>query len=231
MEGNGSKLVSQCCLCLFRVLDDQSTCMDPSGPRKNDKFPNTDPCIGQKESTTFLETYNCEYIRSPKPQRFERARKQIYQSDYVLSHFVHYSTVTKDYAETYSEFLARKTGKQYLSRSSGSQWSKRHPDYFVDEMTTGVLIHARSILPHETRRRSVECKVGSKVSCMLGYICDDSVAFSDQLHKDNLFTNSDGNYCNCWENSVVRDYLGPLLKSKLDSHMLDTLVNHKATPL
>eukprot|EP00970_Alexandrium_tamarense_P016414 scaffold6502_cov187-Alexandrium_tamarense.AAC.8 len=30
-------------------------------------------CLTKKQDTTYLETYNCEYIRSPKPERFSRA--------------------------------------------------------------------------------------------------------------------------------------------------------------
>ncbi|KAL7549697.1 hypothetical protein ACHAWF_012964 [Thalassiosira exigua] len=51
-------------------------------------------CLAKSDNRTYLETYNCEYIRSPKPDRFERAMKQFYRPDFVLSHFVHYSTVT-----------------------------------------------------------------------------------------------------------------------------------------
>lgn len=74
-------------------------------------------CLTKKAENTYLETYNCEYIKSPKPERFARAmvrndfcafcyimpkpqhsiiliQKQMYRPDFVLSHFVHYSTVT-----------------------------------------------------------------------------------------------------------------------------------------
>ena len=30
-------------------------------------------CLTKKEENTYLETYNCEYIKSPKPERFARA--------------------------------------------------------------------------------------------------------------------------------------------------------------
>eukprot|EP00956_Cyclotella_meneghiniana_P032471 scaffold89508_cov77-Cyclotella_meneghiniana.AAC.3 len=30
-------------------------------------------CLAKKEENTYLETYNCEYIKSPKPERFARA--------------------------------------------------------------------------------------------------------------------------------------------------------------
>ena len=31
------------------------------------------PCLAKDDAKTYLETYNCEYIKSPKPTRFERA--------------------------------------------------------------------------------------------------------------------------------------------------------------
>jgi len=31
------------------------------------------PCLTKDDARTYLETYNCEYIKSPKPTRFERA--------------------------------------------------------------------------------------------------------------------------------------------------------------
>ena len=30
-------------------------------------------CLTKSEDKTYLETYNCEYIKSPKPERFARA--------------------------------------------------------------------------------------------------------------------------------------------------------------
>lgn len=53
-------------------------------------------------NATFLEAYNCDSAGSPKPSWAERARKQIYKSDYVLYHYVHYSTVTQQIMETYA---------------------------------------------------------------------------------------------------------------------------------
>eukprot|EP00429_Kryptoperidinium_foliaceum_P003559 CAMPEP_0176009554 /NCGR_PEP_ID=MMETSP0120_2-20121206/4310_1 /TAXON_ID=160619 /ORGANISM="Kryptoperidinium foliaceum, Strain CCMP 1326" /LENGTH=743 /DNA_ID=CAMNT_0017342353 /DNA_START=174 /DNA_END=2402 /DNA_ORIENTATION=- len=192
-------------------LEDQSTCIDPSGKKRNDRFPNTDRCLGHRKSETFLETYNCEYIRSPKPDRFDRARKQIYRTSHVWSHFVHYATVTSDYAETYSEFQKRYPGKKYIASAHGAAWEKRYPNIFADELATGVLIHARGVLPHESRRRSVECTLNSMFMCMLGYPCEDSVEFVDELHQKNVFANPDGTYCNCWKNEVVTETLVPSL--------------------
>ena len=34
-------------------------------------------CLAKSEDKSYLETYNCEYIKSPKPQRFARAMVRI----------------------------------------------------------------------------------------------------------------------------------------------------------
>lgn len=183
------------------------------------KFPNTDACIEPRTNETYLHTYNCEYIRPPKPQRFERARKQIYRPAYVWSHYVHYSTVTADYAETYDHFTQYHNSKdKFLSSARGPNWKRLHPEVFADELNQGGLIHARSVMPHETRRRSSECYLNSKASCLTGHLCEDSVEFVDATHQDNVFQNPDGSYCNCWRNGVVEDYLVPQLQRQLDKH-------------
>jgi hypothetical protein len=129
----------------------------------------------------------------------------------VLSHFVHYSTVTAD-TQSYSDFMRRhpnKDPRQYFNREEKST------ERFVDDMTQGALVHARSILPHETRRRSAECSIGSKHSCSLGFLCGDDVEYVDDLHKDNVFHNFDGSFCNCWRNKVVDEVLVPKLETLL----------------
>mgnify|MGYP000323391515 CR=1 FL=1 len=101
--------------------------------------------------------------------------------------------------------------KEFILRAQDSRYIAQSQELFVDELKQGDLIHARSILPHETKRRSAECFPHSKYKCMLGYLCDDRVAFSDEKHKDNAFLNPDGSYCNCWRNPVVDVILGPVL--------------------
>lgn len=202
-------------------MEDQSSCVDPNDVKGENKD-KTEPCLdGPANKTSYLQVYNCDYIRPPKPERFQRAMKQIYRPSYVLSHFVHYSTVTADVAETYSDFQkkndrANSTNEQdeFILRVKDPRF-KKSQEIFVNELKQGALIHARSILPHETRRRSAECFSRSKYKCMLGYLCDDSVEFSDEKHKENSFANPDGSYCNCWRNPVVDDVLGPLLLKRL----------------
>jgi hypothetical protein len=83
-------------------------------------------------------TSSCDYIRPPRPERFARAMKQIFRPAEVLSHFVHYSTVTKRIA------------RYYQDDPSGFQKSitSEYRDTFLDELTEGSLIHAVRSVPH-----------------------------------------------------------------------------------
>lgn len=162
-------------------------------------------------------TFFFSYIRPPKPERFQRAMKQIYRPSYVLSHFVHYSTITADMAETYSQFISHSNPSSYDLNVRERRFTEQSPELFLNELTQGSLIHSRSILPHETMRRSAECFNKSPWNCMLGYLCEDEILFSDEKHKDNTFQKSNGEYCNCWRNPVVDDTLVPLLAERIQS--------------
>lgn len=50
---------------------------------------------------------------------------------------------------------------------------------------------------------------------MMGFLCEDDVEFVDELHKNNVFHNLDGSFCNCWKNNVVEEVLVPKLESLL----------------
>jgi len=201
-------------------LKDQSSCTDPTDISKKELQLPVENCVHKMQNKTFLQVYNCEYIRPPKPRRFQRAMKQIYRPSYVLSHFVHYSTVTND-TRSYDDFVRNHPDvdpKTFISKKDkGRKKASGLKEMFVDEMTHGVLVHARSVLPPETRRRSAECVVGSTHSCKLGFLCEDDVEFVDELHKDNVFHNADGSFCNCWRNKVIEDVLVPKLETLLSS--------------
>jgi hypothetical protein len=144
--------------------------------------------------------------------------KQMYRPDHVLSHFVHYSTITADVAQPYADFMKtqKSTNPQdFMASVRDRRWMQQSPEIFLNELTQGALVHARSVLPHETQRRTAECYEGSKYNCNLGYVCDDSVRFVDELHKTNGFHNPDGNFCNCWRNQVVDNVLVPQLKARM----------------
>jgi len=165
-------------------------------------------CLVKREDRTYLETYNCEYIKSPKPERFARAMKQFYRPDFVLSHFVHYSTVTTDLAtekrHTKGKFIQDATTNLNLER-------------FVDEIEEGVLIHAKTTVPAETFSRDKMCKPNAPSHCMVGIPCPDDLPFSDALHTKNVFHNEKGEFCNCWTNRKVEKYWLPKLKDALSN--------------
>ncbi|KAL3927910.1 MAG: hypothetical protein SGBAC_012882, partial [Bacillariaceae sp.] len=69
------------------------------------------PILDKADNVTFLEAYNCDSSPLPKPKYADRAKKQIYRTDYVLNHFVHYSTVTKPYMEHYRDTMLK--GKKW----------------------------------------------------------------------------------------------------------------------
>jgi hypothetical protein len=57
----------------------------------------------------------------------------------------------------------------------------------MDELTEGALVHAPSVLPHDTRRRWAECHIGSQFPCMMGFLCGNEVQFVDELHQKSVF--------------------------------------------
>jgi hypothetical protein len=60
-------------------------------------------CLVPRHNTTYLSLYNCDTVKPPRPRKYFRNMKQIYRPDFVLSHFVHYSTVTRPMAEYYRD--------------------------------------------------------------------------------------------------------------------------------
>jgi hypothetical protein len=191
---------------LMEVLDDPAVCTDTV----KTQLP-TEACIVPRRNETFLRVYNCDYIRPPRPERFARAMKQIYQPAFVLSHFVHYSTITASIARYYKD---APDPSRFIRRVQTSDWG----DAFLDELTQGVLVHTKSVLPHETMTRSATCQLGSKHTCAVGYECPDSLPFDDKLHQKNVFHDDNGSFCNCWLNRHVEDYLLPRLEAALKSH-------------
>jgi len=86
---------------------------------------------------------------------------------------------------------------------------------FVDELKEGVLIHAKTTVPAETFSREKMCKLKAPSHCLVGIPCPDNLPFSDALHKDNVFHNEKGEFCNCWMNRKVDTYWLPKLKDAL----------------
>ena len=101
--------------------------------------------------------------------------KQIYRPQYVLSHFVHYSTVTGDIARYHKDQPNWNSEDELFDyKVIGAD-----KEIFLDELEQGSLIHARSVLPHETMYRKEMCQSNSKHKCPLGFICPNSTEWVD----------------------------------------------------
>ena len=163
---------------------------DPGVCAKAKKQDMDSTCLVPRRNESFLRVYNCDYIRPPRPDRFSRAMKQLYQPEFVLSHFVHYSTITSHMARYYTDT----NDATYSRRLQPDDWK----DVFLDELTEGQLIHTKSVLAHETQSRSKNCKLEAKGTCMIGHACPESTDFVDALHTKNVFRDDKGEFCNCW---------------------------------
>lgn len=168
-----------------------------------------DPCLVPRRNETFLRVYNCDFVKPPRPQRFARAMKQIYRPSFVLSHFVHYATITTDIARVYAEW----NNKENFSRKIQSfEWG----DQFMDEISSGILVHTKSVQPQETMTRSAGCQSGTgHPPCAVGIPCPDSTPFNDAMHGRNPFHDGNGNFCNCWLNQHVEKVWIPKLEEEL----------------
>ena len=110
-------------------------------------------CLKKRDNATFLETYNCDFHPLPKPDWSDRAKKQIYRPDYVMSHFVHYSTVTKGILETNKNHKGRRWN--YWYRES------KQTERFTNDLEEAVMIHSKTTVPGNTK--------GYFRTCMLGF--------------------------------------------------------------
>ena len=165
-------------------------------------------CFVSRRNETFLATYNCDSVKPPRPFHYFTNMKQIYRTDFVLSHFVHYAVVTRDIAETYKE-------KNAASKHFARKPAQREKGIaYLDERNEATMMHTRSILPFETSNFERACVHGSKEDCKVGFECPSTTKFDDKLVGKNAFLDDNGNYCNCWRNSHVDKWI-PLLDSAL----------------
>jgi len=160
-------------------------------------------CLAKKESATFLETYNCDFLPPPKPDWSDRAKKQIYRPDYVLSHFVHYSTITKGILETYADMQAKGKGWDYWYRES------KESERFTDDINEAVMIHSKTTVPGNTKGYGKTCKLGFvptwKDKCRVGFPIPGN-------QKIENATTADGYEPNCYTNERVTDKYVPKLR-------------------
>lgn len=153
-------------------------------------------------NATFLDTYNCDSAGTPKPSWADRARKQIYRPEYVLYHYVHYSTVTKGHTLTYAQGYTR-------SRFGEHKPSER----VVDEEKEAVLVHTKTITKDMTNFYQTRCRndYGKKwQGCHVAFPWPNG-------KKQEPVEDADGMEYNCFINPVVENYWGPKLREAMNS--------------
>lgn len=87
---------------------------------------------------------------------------------------------------------------------------------FLNELTEGTMLHARSTLPYETANWRTACVMESKEKCRVGFGCSDNTTYTDKLVDKNMFLDEQGKYCNCWRNHHVEDWVPKLENALLE---------------
>lgn len=157
-------------------------------------------------NATYLEAYNCDSGGIPKPAWAERARKQIYRSDYVMYHFVHYSTVTKSVVATYEEL-----GPAKFTRGHNLEKGKiQRP---TDEMNEAVMVHTKTILKDMTGSYKKKCHKDYEKKWQGCWV---AVPWPDnKVREGNGSYSEDGLDYNCFVNEKVDKHWVPKLKQAL----------------
>ena len=80
------------------------------------------------------------------------AEKQIYRTDYVLTHFVHYSTVTTDAMLSRTETESRSDLRPFRQRFNDKR------NHFLDEINEATMMHTKAVPFEDTVNFINVCK-------------------------------------------------------------------------
>ena len=159
-----------------------------------------------REDLTFLQTYNCDQEEPPR-KNVMPAEKQIYRPDYVLLHFVHYSTVTK---------VSQMNEKQ--AEKVGIKWKRGYKERdvkVVDEIEEATMLHSKSVVWDQTRKWEKACKLNNPAGCKVGF------PFPVGMHRSNnvgnALKNEEGFTYNCFVNTKIEEKWVPKLEGVLQS--------------
>ena len=153
------------------------------------------------ENNTILQTYNCDRQNGLKKDKMP-AEKQLYRSDYVKLHFVHYSTVTNLTLMNKQETI-----------DFGQKWRIAiHADplsRFGNEQTEGTMLHTKAIATQDTAGWLEVCKKGGQSLCRIGNPypkgAEDVVEATD---KENWSYN-------CYVNEKIENHFVPALERSM----------------
>ena len=177
--------------------------------------------LEKSADATFLEAYNCDSGGTPKPSWAERARKQIFKTDYVLYHYVHYASVTQGLLETYQETQrANKSWQRYFGEQPPSERN-------ADEVNEIVMVHTKTTESMTTANYKTKCRFDYDKKWQGCYVAvpwpanmtagsrgnDAVLGWSPSVPKDAHDAN--GLQYNCWINERVEAYYVPKLREAL----------------
>jgi hypothetical protein len=152
---------------------------------------------------------SCDSGGIPKPDWADRARKQIYRPEYVLYHFVHYSTVTRGYLQTYEE--AKENGQTWYRKYRERSPSERASD----EMSEVVMVHTKSLGREMTFNFNTTCRYDREKKwqqCWVAYPWP--VALNNSVMKEETHDENGMEY-NCFINQKVEKFWVPKLREAL----------------
>lgn len=118
------------------------------------------------QNYTMLQAYNCDRQKPGEKKERMPAEKQIYRPDYVLHHFIHYSTVT----------VMSNMNREDVEKS-GHKWKPGNPfpdplSRFGDENNEALMLHTKAVAHQDTV---------SRVSCGRNF------SFSETEQISNIF--------------------------------------------
>ena len=179
----------------------------------------SDPgCLHVIDGSLFVEAYNCDFDKPPKPQWAERAKKQLYRPDYVYAHYVHYATVTAGLLQTKDE-------ANQLNQNWYRHLLEQHADRITDETHQAVMLHSKTVVPEYTTKYKERCKVGVKPAhgenCRVGFPWPRNDETSPEI------ATTDGYGYNCFTNEKLIDFWLPRLRQAMQERYSRVNSNHQ----
>ena len=142
------------------------------------------------------------------------AEKQLYKPDYVLQHFIHYSSVTVLSQMSKSEF--EKAGYNWLQ----TQMSPDPLSRFSNELDEATMLHAKAVARQDTSGWLLACTEGNskKAMCRIGF------PFPKDYNETKHGVRDDKGWVyNCYVNQKTENYWAPLLQQSMrdSGHIFD----------
>jgi hypothetical protein len=150
---------------------------------------------------SILQTYNCDrqIVKTEKMP----AEKQIYRTDYVLQHFVHFSTVTR--FTMFNNTQLFEVGKTPATRVAPDPFSR-----FADELQEVTMLHSKAMATQDTAAWEKRCRGEIQHgTCRIG------VPYPDLNTSNTALKDEKGWLYNCYVNPIIENYWVPRLDKEL----------------